>query len=55
MVRTRERLNEAGTRTVTIDLTRLGTDLEAEQWYLGLVDELVEGTPAGGGLQDLVE
>jgi WD40 repeat protein len=43
MVRTAERLNEAGTRTVTIDLTRLGTNLEAEQWYLGLVDELVEG------------
>jgi WD40 repeat protein len=43
MVRTAQRLNEAGTRTVTIDLTRLGTNLEAEQWYLGLVDELVEG------------
>ena len=42
MVRTAERLNAAGTRTAIIDLTRLGANLEAEQWYLGLVDELVE-------------
>jgi WD40 repeat protein len=43
MVRTSESLNAAGTRTAIIDLTRLGTTLAAEQWYLGLVDELVEG------------
>lgn len=42
MVRTAERLNEAKIRTAIIDLTRLGTNLDAEQWYLGLVYELVE-------------
>src|SRR5262245_50287266 len=42
MVRTSERLNAAGTRTVIIDLTRLGTNLDVEQWYLGLIDEIVE-------------
>jgi hypothetical protein len=47
MVRTAERLNAAGTRTAIIDLTRLGTSLQAEQWYLGLVDELVEQLALG--------
>jgi formylglycine-generating enzyme required for sulfatase activity len=42
MVRTAERLNARDTRTVILDLTRLGTRLRSEQWYLGLVDELVE-------------
>ena len=42
MVRTAERLEAAGTRAVIIDLTRLGTTLQADQWYLGLLDELVE-------------
>lgn len=42
MVRAAERLEEAGTRAVIIDLTRLGTTLQADQWYLGLLDELVE-------------
>lgn len=42
MVRTSERLNAIGTRTVIIDLTRLGTKLDAAQWYLGLIDEIVE-------------
>ncbi len=42
MVRTAERLREQERRAVIIDLTRLGTNLEAEQWYLGLIDEIVE-------------
>lgn len=42
MVRTAERLNAEGIETAIIDLTRLGTTLAAEQWYLGLIDELVE-------------
>ena len=37
MVRTSERLNEAGTRTVIIDLTQIGVQVNAEQWYLGLL------------------
>ena len=42
MVRTAERLHAEGIHTAIIDLTRLGTNVSAEQWYLGLVDELVE-------------
>ena len=42
MVRTAERLREQERRAVIIDLTRLGTTLQAEQWYLGLIDEIVE-------------
>jgi formylglycine-generating enzyme required for sulfatase activity len=42
MVRTSERLKADGRRAAIIDLTRLGTALRPEQWYLGLVDELVE-------------
>lgn len=42
MVRTAERLREQEHRAVIIDLTRLGTTLQAEQWYLGLIDEIVE-------------
>lgn len=42
MVRTAERLNAIGTRTAIIDLTSIGINLDAEQWYLGLVDEIVE-------------
>lgn len=42
MVRTAETLQTRGVRTVIMDLTRLGTTLAPEQWYLGLVDELVE-------------
>ncbi len=42
MVRTAETLRSRNVRTVLMDLTRLGTNLQSEQWYLGLVDELVE-------------
>ena len=42
MVRAAERLAEAGVCTVILDLTRLGASLSAEQWYLGLVDEIVD-------------
>ncbi len=42
MVRAAERLREQERRAVIIDLTRLGTTLQAEQWYLGLIDEIVE-------------
>jgi RHS repeat-associated protein len=42
MVRTAERLAAENVRTVILDLTKLGTTLSAEQWYLGLVDVIVE-------------
>ncbi|MEM6590658.1 MAG: AAA-like domain-containing protein [Cyanobacteria bacterium P01_C01_bin.73] len=37
MVRTAEVLKEQGIRTATVDLTKIGTQLEAEAWYLGLL------------------
>jgi WD40 repeat protein len=40
MTRTAERLIEEGSRIVLIDLNTLGTRLEAEQWYLGLLVEM---------------
>jgi hypothetical protein len=40
MTRTAERLIEEGIRSVIIDLNTLGTQLNAEQWYLGLLAEM---------------
>jgi len=40
MVRTARRLEEQGARTAIIDLTGIGTDVSAEQWYLGLTTRL---------------
>jgi tetratricopeptide (TPR) repeat protein len=37
MVRTAERLRREGVRTVVIDLTDIGTELDAEEWYFGLI------------------
>ena len=37
MVRTAERLAEGGTHAVIIDLTQLGIQLTAAEWYLGLL------------------
>jgi len=37
MVRTAERLIEGGIHAVIIDLTQLGTQLTAAEWYLGLL------------------
>jgi tetratricopeptide (TPR) repeat protein len=45
MVATRERLTTEGIRSVEIDLSRIGTEpleLTAEQWYLGLIDLIVD-------------
>src|SRR6185295_9501220 len=42
MAHTAARLAEEGTRTVVLDLTRLGTQLSAEQWYLGLLVEIAD-------------
>ncbi|WP_200819156.1 AAA-like domain-containing protein, partial [Tolypothrix sp. NIES-4075] len=43
MVRTAERLTEEDIKSVIIDLTQLGVQVTAEQWYLGLLT-IIEGT-----------
>jgi tetratricopeptide (TPR) repeat protein len=40
MIRTAHRLQQDGVRTAIIDLTKIGTDVSVEQWYLGLVTRL---------------
>ncbi|MBC8492550.1 MAG: AAA-like domain-containing protein [Chloroflexi bacterium] len=40
MIRTAHRLAGQGVRTAIIDLTGIGTDVSAEQWYLGLITRL---------------
>jgi WD40 repeat protein len=45
MVRTAARLREAGARVALLDLSAMGQNLTAEQWYQGLLDEL--GTQLG--------
>jgi hypothetical protein len=40
MVRTVQQLKTEHIRSVTIDLTKIGTELTAEQWYLGLLIEI---------------
>jgi WD40 repeat protein len=40
MVRTAERLAAEGIRSVKLDLTLIGTQLEAESWYFGLLFEI---------------
>ena len=42
MAETAARLADEGTRTVQIDLTLIGTALNAEQWYLGLATEVAD-------------
>lgn len=41
MIRTAQRLQRQGISTAIIDLTRFGTDVTVDQWYLGLVRRLV--------------
>lgn len=40
MIRTARRLEENGVHTAIIDLTKIGTDVTIEQWYLGLLTRL---------------
>jgi WD40 repeat protein len=42
MVRTASRLQEDGIRVVALDLTAVGQNLTAEQWYYGLLEQLGE-------------
>ncbi len=39
MIRTARRLKAEGAHSVIIDLTKMGTDISAEQWYLGLLTQ----------------
>lgn len=43
MVRTAEQLADEGTRAAIVDLTALGVNVTADQWYQGLVDLIAEG------------
>ncbi len=40
MIRTARRLAEQGARAAIVDLTQIGVDTTAEQWYLGLLSQL---------------
>jgi Tol biopolymer transport system component/tetratricopeptide (TPR) repeat protein len=40
MIRTARRLRTQGVHSVIIDLTKIGTDVSVEQWYLGLLTQL---------------
>jgi tetratricopeptide (TPR) repeat protein len=51
MVRTAGRLREAGAAVARIDLTAIGQNLSAEQWYAGLIDRLGQDL----GLEDELE
>ncbi|NEQ54098.1 MAG: hypothetical protein F6K11_28865 [Leptolyngbya sp. SIO3F4] len=42
MVQTAERLEDEGITSVIIDLTKIGTTVTPEQWYLGLLTEIDE-------------
>lgn len=42
MVNTAQRLRQDGVLTATVDLTRFGTQLSAEQWYLGILFDIAE-------------
>ena len=38
MIRTARRLRAEGVQSVVIDLTKVGIEVSAEQWYLGVAD-----------------
>src|SRR5579862_8893764 len=42
MVRTTARLRQEGLQVAVLDLTAVGQNLEARQWYYGLLDLLAE-------------
>lgn len=42
MIRTAERLRSRGVRTVIIDLTAIGSEATASEWYFGLVTRLAQ-------------
>src|SRR5438132_5096692 len=52
MVRTALRLKQEGVAAVVLDLTGIGQNLSAEQWYEGLLDLLGRQCPEGAHLED---
>jgi AAA-like domain len=55
MVHTAARLREEGVAVVVLDLTAIGQNLSAEQWYGGLLRRLGRQLDPGGGLEETVE
>lgn len=53
MVRTAARLRQQGTAVVVLDLTAIGQNLTAEQWYDGL--QSLAGQQLGGVVEELLE
>src|ERR1043165_6538382 len=52
MVRTAQRLREAGAAVLVFDLTALGQNLSAEQWYTGLLLRLARQANLEDELED---
>src|SRR5947209_13432485 len=52
MVHTAARLREAGTKVVVLDLTAIGQNLTAEQWYGGLLRRVGLQLDRGGALEE---
>src|SRR2546429_127623 len=55
MVRPAARLREEGTAVAVLDLTRIGQNLTAEQWYEGLLDHLGRYLHLEDGLEEFWE
>src|SRR5262249_23471287 len=55
MVHTAARLREAGVQVVVLDLTAVGQNLSAEQWYGGLLRRVGRQLDPGGGLEEALE
>src|SRR5205823_12014909 len=55
MVHTAARQRDAGTKVVVLDLTAIGQNLSAEQWYGGLLRRLGRQLDPDGELEDSLE
>src|SRR5438552_8604660 len=55
MVHTVARLREAGVRVVVLDLTAIGQNLSAEQWYGGLLRRLGRQLDPNGDLEEKLD
>src|SRR5438874_11548678 len=55
MVHTAARLREAGLAVVVLDLTAVGQNLSAEQWYGGLLPRLGRQLDPDGDLEETLE
>src|SRR5437762_5826919 len=55
MVHTAARLREADVAVVVLDLTAIGQNLSAEQWYGGLLRRVGRQLDPSGGLEEKLE